>query len=148
MQEPVVRQALAADAESVFALLVQFAMSYRPRRDAFDEHYPSLLTADHANLMVAEVGARVVGYALAFELLTLYANGVVLELQELMVDPEYRSRGLGEKLVRAVVEHGRATGAVEVVVPTRRARDYYVRLGFEETASYLKLKLVPFQSVP
>ena len=98
--------------------------------------------------MVAEVGARVVGYVLAFELLTLYANGVVIELQELTVDPEYRRRGLGEKLVRAVVERGRATGAVEVVVPTRRARDYYARLGFEETASYLKLKLAPFRPAP
>jgi hypothetical protein len=28
-----------------------------------------------------------------------------------------------------------------LTVPTRRARDYYLRLGYEETATYLKKKL-------
>ncbi|MDX6346878.1 MAG: hypothetical protein QOF84_1668, partial [Streptomyces sp.] len=49
-----------------------------------------------------------------------------------------RGRGIGERLVAAVLERARTKGAVEVTVPTRRARDYYLRLGFEQTATYLK----------
>ena len=38
------------------------------------------------------------------------------------------------------IELARAAGAVEVTVPTRRAVRYYLRLGCEETATYLKRK--------
>jgi N-acetylglutamate synthase-like GNAT family acetyltransferase len=133
-----VRPAAADDAEAVFRLLGAFATTYRPDRAAFDRHFPllgdGLLVAEHPDGAVA-------GYALVCDLLVLYANGTVCELQELMVDPALRGRGIGEHLVTAVVERARAKGAVEVTVPTRRARDYYLRLGFEETATYLKRPL-------
>jgi N-acetylglutamate synthase-like GNAT family acetyltransferase len=65
----------------------------------------------------------------------------VVELQELMVAPDSRGRGIGRRLVEAILEQARAAGAVEVTVPTRRARDYYLRLGFEETATYFKFRV-------
>ncbi|MFE2430416.1 GNAT family N-acetyltransferase [Streptomyces sp. NPDC059373] len=130
-----VRSATEGDAEAVFGLLGAFVTSHRPRRDAFDRHFP--LLGDGLLVAEAEEG-QVVGYALVCDLLVLYANGYVCELQELMVDPACRGRGIGERLVAAVLERARAKGAVEVTVPTRRARDYYLRLGFEETATYLK----------
>lgn len=136
-----IRPARPSDADALFPLVEQFATSYRPARAAFDRHYPRLLAADHADLVVAEQDGRVVGYALTFKLLTLYANGIVAELQELMVAPEHRKRGIGRRLVIDIMDRARAAGAVEVTVPTRRARDYYLRLGFEETATYLKRKL-------
>jgi N-acetylglutamate synthase-like GNAT family acetyltransferase len=136
-----IRPARPADAEAIFALVEQFAMSYRPERDAFDRHFPRLLAADHVDLLVGEAGGRVAGYALAFRLLTLFANGIVVELQELMVAPEQRGRGIGSMLVESIAERARTAGAVEVTVPTRRARDFYLRLGFEETATYLKRKV-------
>ena len=136
-----IRSACLADADELFALVEQFAMSYRPSRAAFERHYPSLLAAEHVDLLVAEVNGHVVGYALAFRLLTLFANGLVAELQELMVAPEQRNRGIGQQLVQEVLERARRAGAVELTVPTRRARDYYLRLGFEETATYLKRRL-------
>jgi N-acetylglutamate synthase-like GNAT family acetyltransferase len=58
-----------------------------------------------------------------------------------MVAPEHRKRDIGRRLVIDIMDRARAAGAVEVTVPTRRARDYYLRLGFEETATYLKRKL-------
>ena len=136
-----IRSARISDADALFPLLQQFAMSYRPDRATFDRHYPLLLAADHADLLVAEVDDQLVGYALAFNLLTLYANGIVVELQELMVAPEYRSRGIGRRLVTEVMDRARAAGAIEMTVPTRRAVEYYLRLGFAQTATYLKLKL-------
>ena len=35
----------------------------------------------------------------------------------------------------------KSRGAVEVTVPTRRARSFYLALGFEATAEYFKRKL-------
>lgn len=141
-----IRPAEAADAERVFTLLTGFATSHLPQRSAFDETFPELLrqaTAGTAYLLVAESGrdSEVVGYALAFRFPALHTNGPIVELQELMADRASRGRGVGAALVNAVVERGQACGAVEITVPTRRARDYYLRLGFEETAVYLKLRL-------
>lgn len=155
---------MTSDAERVFALVQQFATSYRPDRAAFDRHFPPLLAADHVDCVVAELGVgdgthagesadrqgresagHVVGYAVAFRLVTLYANGIVAELQELMVAPEHRGLGIGRQLVATILDRARAAGAVEVTVPTRRAGPYYRRLGFEEAATYYKLRLARHQ---
>ena len=74
-------------------------------------------------------------------MLTLFANGIVTELVELMVEPPYREQGIGSELVGAIVERAKARGAIEVTVPTRRAAEFYTRLGFEETAEYFKFKV-------
>ena len=91
--------------------------------------------------MVAASENTILGYALALRVPTLYANGDLWELQELMVDPDYRSRGIGRQLLSSVVAHARTDGAVEVVIPSRRAGAYYERFGFQEFASCYKLKL-------
>lgn len=116
-------------------------MSYRPDRAAFDVHLPRLVDAEHAELWVACADEQVIGYLLAFHLLTLYANGVVTEVQELMVDPGWRGQGVGGDLVKTAIRSARARGSVEVTVPTRRAEAFYESLGFEQTAIYLKIEL-------
>jgi ribosomal protein S18 acetylase RimI-like enzyme len=138
-----VRHALAsdADAEAVFRLLGRFATSYKPARPAFDSNYPRLLEKDGVDLLVAGLHGRVVGYILASDSLTLFANGVVTELVELYVEEEERGRGIGRELVRQAVARARDRGAVEVTVPTRRARSFYLALGFELTAELFKLNL-------
>ena len=141
MTDVVIRRADAADGEALFPLLEGFAMSYRPDRAAFDAHLPRLVEAEHAELWVACAQEQAIGYLLAFHLLTLYANGVVTELQELMVDPAWRGQGVGRGLVRSAIDSARARGSVEVTVPTRRAEPFYAALGFEPTATYLKLEL-------
>ena len=136
-----IRRTEARDAEAVFRLLTQFATSYVPRREAFDRQFPRLLESEQAVFLVVEVDGSVVGYLLGFLLPTLYANGSLLELQELMVDPDCRGRGAGSALVAEARRLAWEAGCVEVTVPTRRAAPFYVKLGFEETAVYLKQKL-------
>jgi N-acetylglutamate synthase-like GNAT family acetyltransferase len=136
-----VRPARGADAQRVLDLLEAFATSYRPDPAAFTSHFPALLRSDNVAFLVAERAGRVIGYVLAFDLLTLWANGVVVELQELCVDPAERGRGAGRALVEAVLARARHVRAREVTVPTRRAADFYTKLGFEETAAYLKRRL-------
>ena len=134
-------RARLADADALFALVEQFATSYRPLRALFDVHLPVLLEAPRTDLRVAIEHGDVVGYSLAFDLLTLFANGVVTELQELMVAPEQRGRGIGRMLVESVIADARARGVVEITVPTRRAAEFYKRLGFEGTALYFKRRV-------
>lgn len=90
---------------------------------------------------MAERDGLTVGYVLASDSLTLFANGVVTELIELYVDEGYRRRGIGQELVLQAVARARNRGVVEVTVPTRRARSFYLRLGFESTAEFFKLRM-------
>jgi len=122
-----IRAAAKPDAGEVYVLLQQFVVSYKPNREKFDTQYSRLMGSKDVCFLVA-AGEVLQGYALALRVPTLYANGDLWELQELMVAPEHRSQA-------------RSNGAVEVVVPSRRAGDYYLRHGFMEAASYYKLKL-------
>ena len=142
MNDLTIRPALPGDAEAVFVLLTLFVTSYGPDRVAFDRHYPSLIASDRSIFLVAAINEQVVGYALGSVALTLYANGPVVELQKLMVASEHRGHGIGRRLVGAALEQALLVGCVEATVPTRRARDFYVGLGFEETAIYLKRRLI------
>ncbi len=74
---------------------------------------------------------------------TLFANGPVTELLELYVKPSYRGEGIGKSLVGRAVRGASRRGTVEVTVPTRRARDFYLAIGFESTAEYLKFQPAP-----
>jgi len=135
-----VRKAQSADANEVYRLLQQFVVSYQPERAKFDDQFPRLMASEEACFLVADIEG-ICGYALALRVPTLYANGDLWELQELMVAPERRTQGVGAELLKAVISHARAEGAVEVVVPSRRAGGYYLRHGFTEAASYYKLRL-------
>ena len=44
-------------------------------------------------------------------------------------------------MVERAVEGAGQRGAVEVTAPTRRARDFYLAMGFEPSAEYFKLGL-------
>ncbi len=141
MDQAVIRSARLSDGDSVFRLLGKFATNYKPARSAFDANYPKLLKTEGSGLLVAEQGGKVVGYILAADSLTLFANGVVTELLELYVEEWERGRGIGRELVNQSVARAKDRGAVEVRVPTRRARSFYLGLGFQLTAEFFKLNL-------
>ena len=139
----VVRPATHEDGESVFEMLGDFATSYVPERAAFDRSYATILVRHEGELLVAEDDRGVVGYILAADMPTLFANGPVTELLELYVKPSSRGDGIGRSLVGRAVRDASQRGAVEVTAPTRRARDFYLALGFESTAEYFKIKPGP-----
>ena len=136
-----IRQAQAADADAVFAMLERFAMSYEPDRDAFALSFAAMAESQDVALLVAEDSGTLAGYVMAIRFGTLFANGSVAQIEELFVEEAKRGAGVGRALVAAVVEWARSGGAVEVTVPTRRAGDYYERLGFERTAEYYHVRL-------
>jgi ribosomal protein S18 acetylase RimI-like enzyme len=137
-----VRVATQEDSADIYRLLCDFATSYQPERAIFDHRtFPRVLKAaadGAAELLVVELNGTVVGYLLAVRLPTLFAGGTVLDILELTVDAAHRGHGMGSLLVHAVITRAEQADDVEVTVPTRRAAGFYSRLGFTETATYLK----------
>ena len=138
----VIRPATPEDAEAVFEMLGDFATSYVPERAAFDRSYPAIVGRQEGALLVAEDDRGVVGYVLAADMPTLFANGPVTELLELYVKPSSRGQGIGRRLVGEAIRGASERGASEVTAPTRRARDFYLAMGFESTAEYFKVRPV------
>lgn len=88
---------------------------------------------------------RIVGFATVFESFALYAEGAFGTIPEFYVRPEYRSRGVGNRLLERVRDYGRARGwkRLEVTTPPlpvfERTLAFYRREGFS-VAGGRKLK--------
>jgi GNAT superfamily N-acetyltransferase len=138
-----IRPATAADAGAVADLAEGLAQSFTFSRPSFDAHYPALLAAGHACLLVAVTGAdtagdECVGYLLGFEHLTFYANGRVAWAEEVFVRDGLRGHGIGRALMTAFERWARERGCALVAVATRRAAPFYHALGYEDSATYLR----------
>jgi ribosomal protein S18 acetylase RimI-like enzyme len=73
-------------------------------------------------------------------------GGRVAGLEDCVVHPEHRRKGIGEKLLRYVLEHAKAEGALRVVLLTdgdnTRAQALYRKLGFAPSSMLaMRLKL-------
>ncbi len=137
---PVIRPAAEGDEPSLWRLLGQLAISYQPDEAAFASTIPLLKGREDVVLLVAEADATVVGYLLGIVLPTLFANGPILAITELVVDAPMRGTGIGRKLTAEAVDGAWTLGCVEVVTMTTRAATFYEGLGFIRSADYLQLK--------
>jgi GNAT superfamily N-acetyltransferase len=142
-----IRPATAADAGAVAGLANGLAQSFTFSRASFDAHYPGLLAAGHACLLVAVTGAddggdECVGYLLGFEHLTFYANGRVAWVEEVFVRDGLRGHGIGRALITGFERWAHERGCALVALATRRAAPFYHALGYEDSATYLR-KLLP-----
>jgi GNAT superfamily N-acetyltransferase len=94
---------------------------------------------DAAYMAVAESeGTVVVGYVLAFCHQTLYANGPVAWVEEIMVNAEHRKQGVGRELMNAAEQWTAGRGCKLVALATRRASNFYESLGYEASATYYR----------
>ena len=135
-----IRPATAGDADAVAGLAEGLAQSFTFSRASFDAHYPALLAAGHACLLVAVTGAgdEQVGYLLGFEHLTFYANGPVAWVEEVFVRDGLRGQGIGRALMTGFERWARERGCALVALATRRAAPFYQALGYEDSATYLR----------
>lgn len=140
-----VRRAVHDDAEEIFALTREFAMSVRPRREPFDQHLPALLDNPDALLLVAVVDGHVRGYLLGFVHLTLFANGHVAWIEEAVSQHGFRRRGLGRALLEEFETWARARDARYIALATRRAQEFYQALRYDSSGTYYRKTLMSLE---
>jgi predicted N-acetyltransferase YhbS len=134
-----IRPAVVGDVDAVWPLARDLATSYVVDRDTYATIFAGLVTQPTVTLLVATDGeAGVVGYLLGQRHVTFHAGGPVLWVEEVMVDADRRRAGVGRSLMAAAEELARAGGVAYVALATRRAGDFYARLGYRESAAYLK----------
>ncbi|MFC6084452.1 GNAT family N-acetyltransferase [Sphaerisporangium aureirubrum] len=143
-----VRRAEQKDAEEIFGLTREFALSVRPRREPFDVSFPALLANPDALVLVAAVGGHVRGYLLGFVHLTLFANGHVAWVEEAMTQHGFRRRGLGRALLEEFETWARTRDAGYIALATRRAPEFYQALSYESAGTYYRKTIRPAEDAP
>lgn len=151
MISPLIRRATVADLESLGrlgALLVQEHYEFDAHRffaatpetpAGYAAFLRSQLEDPDATLLVAEQDGRVVGYAYGtIEGIDFMAlRGPAAVLHDLIVDAEYRDRGVGRALLEAILAAFASSRAPRVVLSTAQrnesAQRFFERMGFRRT---------------
>jgi len=148
---PLVRRATRADLESLGrlgALMVEQHHQFDERRflaptphtvDAYAAFLGTQLDNPAAVVLVAEHDAQVVGYAYAavegYDYVSL--RGPAALLHDLIVDPGYRGRGVGEALLgatfTALVPHRVPRIVLSSAERNEGAQRFFTRMGFRRT---------------
>ena len=139
-----IRPAKAGDSEQLWPLVKDFAFSYRPERSAFERSFSDLLDRSDTLVLVAVSNAgAVVGYLLGSFHGTFFANGPVAWIEELMVSESVRRLGVASKLMSSAEEWARSLPTAYVALASRRAGDFYLKIGYEESATHFRKTFVP-----
>jgi GNAT superfamily N-acetyltransferase len=153
METATVREALAGDAaavaDAVESLLVELG-GRRPSRPALEAEVGALLgDARIGSLLVAEGGGEIVGVLAASWARALHVPGRYATIQDLWVEPRWRSGGVGAELVMALAERATAEGVarIEVGLPREgfpaldRTEAFYRCAGFEHLGPRMRMLL-------
>jgi GNAT superfamily N-acetyltransferase len=152
--EPAIRPAAGGDAAAIAvaveALLVELG-GRRPARPELEaEIHAALEDPAVGALIVAEAGEGIVGVLSASWQRALHVPGRYATVQDLWVDREWRSRGVGAELVEALVALVAAQGVdrIEVGLPResfaaiRATERFYLSSGFEHLGPRMR-RLLP-----
>jgi GNAT superfamily N-acetyltransferase len=142
-----IREARPGDEDGLFSLVGELGHSFPPVRAAFDTTIASYFAGEHPSVFLlvsaaeggeAENDGALQGYALTTIVPLLATNGPSAQLQELVVDASARGLDVGTQLVRAVEAECERRGVTQLTVASRRAGGFYDRLGFHESAEYMR----------
>ena len=85
----------------------------------------------------------IVGYLLGSYHGTLFANGPVAWVEELMLTESVRRQGMATKLTSSAEAWAGSVPAANLAVASRRAGDFSLGIGYEESATYYRKNFVP-----
>lgn len=110
-------------------------------RIAFQSVFDRNIFAENIAYFIAELDGKPVGMVSCHIQALLHHSALVSEIQEMYVDPSYRSYGVGHLLMNFVKDYARNHGAIQMEVTSRNYREdahrFYQKEGFEK--SHVKL---------
>lgn len=109
--------------------------------NGFDFAFDTNLQSTNIRYFIAELDGKPVGMVSCHIQPLLHHAALVSEIQEMYVEPEYRSHGVGKALMEHVTTYAKGKGAIQMEVTSRSIREqahrFYQREGFEK--SHVKL---------
>lgn len=132
----IIRLATANDAETVYRFICELKeVIFDPH--VFNRIYQYNLKNEKNHYLVAEIDEEIVGFLSCHGQLLLHHLGWAYEIQELYVDKDHRSKGIGKQLLQAL-EHVLSKENYDVLELTSNmkrteAHKFYLNNGFEQS---------------
>ncbi len=138
----VVRNATIDDVDAIYKQIC--SLSEKSLDPVIFEHYYAKNLRSNDNIyLVAESAGSVIGFLSCHGQLLLHHTAPVYEIQELFVEPSYRSAGVGKQLMDALIARlsQREYDSLELTSSIKRvdAHRFYLRYGFAQ--SHLKFTM-------
>lgn len=135
-----IRPAGAADADALWALLVDLAgsigLAHKFHGSAEDLRRHGFAETQHFEALIAEAEGIAVGLVLYFLNYSTWRGRLGVYVQDIHVVEAYRKKGLGRRLLAAAAARGRAQGCTHLRLSVdpgnETARRFYERVGLEE----------------
>jgi GNAT superfamily N-acetyltransferase len=127
-----IRPAAANDLNEVFGLACQLSSKFIIELPAFEKAFSQLLVSEDVYLNVIEESGKTIGYLLGWSRLAFYSNGPVGWVQEIVIQPSHRRRGMGQLLMNDFERWMSLRGGRLVSLTTRGAPEFYLALGYTE----------------
>lgn len=130
-----IRLAISEDIPTICQIIQQLTPGklhdYREAVQKFESH---ILPSPDYFLWVAVVNGKVIGTAMMHLQHKLsYHCGTAAHLEDVVIDQEYRGRGIGEALVRCAIETAKERKCYKLMLTCfEKTAVYYGRLGFEK----------------
>lgn len=137
-----IRRAEREDAEMLFALARQYSTGREEIR--FDDFLVALDNVlryrdQETNVVfVATKGTEVVGYTLTTVSRLLHAPGLTAHIQEIVVDADSRSVGIGDTLMRANEIYCKSRGVRQISASTARIGSFFNHLGYKAVGEHFR----------
>jgi PhnO protein len=136
MHSPQFRAATFDDLEIVFSFIFELER-IDFNKSTFAENFEQAAKDPNAILLVAEVDKQIIGFTSCFSQVLLHHNGRIGEIQEMFVVKDFRGKGVGGLLVKAIEEIAKERQwlGIEVCANIKRleAHNFYQHLGFSQT---------------
>jgi GNAT superfamily N-acetyltransferase len=145
----VIRPATEADVGEIHRLICEIA-DYERLRHEVEATVEGLRcelfgSARVAEVLLAESGGKLAGYALFFHNFSTFVGRKGIYLEDLFVRPAFRRQGIGQALFARLVglAQERRCGRIEWTVLdwNRPARDFYAGLGAREMSEWILMRL-------
>jgi GNAT superfamily N-acetyltransferase len=108
MIPPLIRPAAPADAEAIFVLIQELAryekLTHQVTGTAAELEQHLFGSPVHAEALVVEHRNKLIGFALFFETYSTFLTRPGLHLEDIYVQPLYRTQGIGTALLRTVAQ--------------------------------------------
>ena len=136
----IIREAEYEDEYTVYQMICDLESDVLNRAN-FQQIFRINCASDYITCFIAELEGAAVGMVSCHIQSLLHHAALVAEIQEMFVDPKFRSHQIGSALMRRVVDFAKGKGAIQLEVTSRatrvRAHRFYEREGFEK--SHVKL---------
>lgn len=129
----IIRTATVADAASIARLSGQ--LGYPANEETVVENLHQLRENNTGEVWVCEQNSTVAGFLYGQQLIDL-SSGIYYEVMALVVDENYRSRGIGAEMMKVVIAKCKSEKINQLVLRSRTTRKdahrFYEKLGFVE----------------